>query len=918
MTALAPGMRLGVFEVGDLLGEGGMGKVYQARDTKLDRDVALKVLPEAFTSDPDRLARFEREAKVLASLNHPNIGGIHGLEESDGVRALVLELIDGPTLADRIGRGPIPVDEALPIAKQIAEALEAAHEQGVIHRDLKPANIKVKTDGTVKVLDFGLAKALQPDPSGPAAADSPTISLTAATTRMGMVIGTAAYMAPEQAKGETVDQRADVWAFGAVLYEMLTGARPFAGDDMSDILAAVLRADVDLDALPDDAPGRVRQVVAGCLQRDRKQRLHHVADVRLALEGTFEAAPATGPTAGPVAPLHAWQRPVPLVVGTLLLTVSTGLAGWWVARANRQPAPTTRLSIAVPRQPVDMRSMPGTSLAVSPDGTRVVYVGLAEDPSDGVGLNVRTLETLTVRRLPGTGSTEFPSQPRQPFFSPDGLWVGFFTAEGVLRKVALDGGNPVTLVDGIDGSQWGQADWGDDDTIVFTSVRTGGLRRVAANGGAVASLTELEAGEGYFGSPHLLPGARVALFGVLSASGPHIDSLVLATGERRTVVEDAFFPVYARSGHLVFQRDDTLMAVRFDAERAATVGPEAPLVERVRRDPTGVPQLALSASGTLAYVPPVTTAFADRLMWVDEQGTPEILGAPPRGYGFPRVSADGRRVAVQIREEDGVPQIHVYDLAREVLTSVTQGVYPLWTPDGESVVFGSVDDSLLSMRVDGSAEPDVLVAPVPGATLSPGSWTADGQRFAYITQDAGGEDIWVLSLTDPPVSEPFLSSPYREYNPAFSPDGTWLAYASDESGQFEVYARRYPSGADRIAVTQGGGLNPVWSRDGRKLFYITRGGGLFVVPFGAASEPVFGVPRRLFSSGSGSSSTDRAIPHVPYGESGGNVNAGPVYDVSPDGDRLLMVQQLEDPLLASEIVIARNWHQELRERVPIP
>ena len=406
---LQPGTTLGPYEVTAKIGQGGMGEVYQARDTKLDRDVALKVLPEAFTSDPDRLARFEREAKVLASLNHPNIGSIYGLEEAEGVRALVLELVEGPTLADRIKQGPIPIDEALPIAKQIADALEAAHERGVIHRDLKPANIKVKDNGTVKVLDFGLAKAFQPDPASAAAANSPTISLTAAATQMGMVIGTAAYMSPEQAKGKTADRRADIWAFGAVLYEMLTGQRPFVGDDVADTLAAVLRGEVDLEALPDATPARLRQVVRRCLQKDPKQRLHDVADLRLAMEGAFETPVRAPSEPTPVPILRTWQRPIPLALAGMALVAIGGVIVWSLVRPVAAPPGTvTRFPLILPDDDVIDR---GDGFALSPDGTTLVYAATRNDVQQ---LIVRTRDQVTPRPLPGTEEAVYP------FFSPNG------------------------------------------------------------------------------------------------------------------------------------------------------------------------------------------------------------------------------------------------------------------------------------------------------------------------------------------------------------------------------------------------------------------------------------------------------------------------------------------------------------------
>ena len=508
---LQPGTTLGSYSVTAKIGEGGMGEVYQARDTKLDRDVALKVLPEAFTSDPDRLARFEREAKVLASLNHPNIGSIYGLEEAEGVRALVLELIEGPTLADRIAQGPIPLDEALPIAKQIAEALEAAHEQGVIHRDLKPANIKVKADGTVKVLDFGLAKAFQPEASDASASLSPTISLTAAATQMGMVIGTAAYMAPEQAKGKVVDKRADVWAFGAVLYEMLTGTRPFVGDDVSDTLAAVLRADVDLAALPDDTPATLSRVISACLRRDPKQRVHDVADVRLAMEGAFETGVSAAALPSPGPQLRVWQRPIPLALVGLALLALGGLAVGTVMRPG-QPSPGSlaRFVINTPPDAPLFRGISSPEVAISPDGTRIVY-GSGTGPGSTRQLYLRHVDQLDATPLRGTEGGS------GPFFSPDGEWVGFHAGD-TLKKVSVLGGPAVTICD-LDGFPRGRS-WTSDDTIVFATTASNGLMRVPVVGGEPEVLTSVdpEGAETAHVWPEVLPNGKGVLFTAWSGS----------------------------------------------------------------------------------------------------------------------------------------------------------------------------------------------------------------------------------------------------------------------------------------------------------------------------------------------------------------------------------------------------------------
>ena len=563
---LQPGTTLGPYSVTAKIGAGGMGEVYQARDTKLDRDVALKVLPEAFTADPDRLARFEREAKVLASLNYPNIGSIYGLEEAEGVKALVLELVEGPTLADRISKGPIPLDEALPIAKQIAEALEAAHEAGVIHRDLKPANIKVREDGTVKVLDFGLAKAFQPDASDPNMSMSPTISLTAAATQMGMVIGTAAYMSPEQAKGKPVGKQADVWAFGVVLYEMLTGTRPFAGEDVSETLARVIDREPEWERLPGNVPVVLSSFLRRCLQKNPKQRIRDIGDVSLAMEGAFETPLAAVSELIVVASLPVWQRPAAIAVTVLAALVLGGLAVWGLVRpAAAPPSTVTRFPLILPEGDA-IGAFDG--MALSSDGTTLVYAG----QRDGVQqLFVRTRDQMTARPLPGTEGAV------NPFFSPDGAWVGFF-APNSLKKVALAGGPPVTLCPV--GNRYGAA-WGPDDTIVFASGAGTGLMRVPAAGGEPRPLTEPEPDDGAHLWPTFVPGGEAVLYTTNrgpSTSDEQVGVVSLETGEQRLLVQGAAGTVTA-SGHLVFAREASLWAVAFDADRLTVSGEPAPMVD---------------------------------------------------------------------------------------------------------------------------------------------------------------------------------------------------------------------------------------------------------------------------------------------------------------------------------------------------
>ena len=541
-----------------------MGQVYQATDTKLNREVALKVLPEAFASDPDRLARFQREAQVLASLNHPNIAAIHGLEEADGVRALVLELVEGPTLADRIKQGPIPLDEALPIAKQIAEALEAAHEQGVIHRDLKPANVKVKDDGIVKVLDFGLAKALDPSPTGDPS-QSPT--LTAAATQMGVIMGTAAYMSPEQARGKTVDKRTDIWAFGVVLYEMLTGVRPFQGDDVSLTLASVMKSDVDAKTLPPDLPEKLRTVLRRCLEKDPSQRIRDIGDVRLAMEGAFETVVSV-PSAESAATQPSRQRQALPWVAGLTLAIITGLAVWSltrpvevsrrVERFDISPTPPTTLGLATAHH----------DLAITPDGTRVVYTGSGGNPFQ---LYVRVLGELTATPLQG-----LDDRVVGPFISPDSAWVGFADQrDGTLKKVSILGGPPVTICS-LPGTVRG-ATWGPDDTIIFGTGEASGLWRVSASSGEPEQLTTLDAQRGGINHrwPHILPGGRAVLFTIWGGGidNSRIAVLNLDTGEQRVLVPGGSYPRYSPTGHLVYGVSGTLRAVAFDLDRLEVTDP---------------------------------------------------------------------------------------------------------------------------------------------------------------------------------------------------------------------------------------------------------------------------------------------------------------------------------------------------------
>ena len=909
---LTPGTTLGPYQVTAKIGEGGMGEVYQARDTKLDRDVALKVLPDAFTADPDRLARFEREAKVLASLNHPNIGTIYGLEEAEGVKALVLELVEGPTLADRIKEGPIPIDEALPIAKQIAEALEAAHEQGVIHRDLKPANVKVRDDGTVKVLDFGLAKAFQPDASDPIMSKSPTISLTAAATQMGMVIGTAAYMAPEQAKGKAIDKRADLWAFGAVLYEMLAGARPFAGDDVSETLARVIDREPDWAALPDTVPPVLSTFLRRCLQKNPKKRIRDIGDVSLAMEGAFETT-VTAPSKT-VSASVMWRRLLPAALGMFILGALA--AGFWaLSRDTSPPGRLARFEIRTPPgAPLQLpasRNQP--ALAVSRDGSLVVYrttEGAADSNPGGVlyGREVGQLEATLIRGTEGA---------QGPFLSPDGAWVAFNDArDSTLKRVSTLGGPPLTICP-LDGFLRG-ASWATNGTIVFATANSGGLLQVPWVGGEPKPLTTVgpDREESHWW-PEWLPGGDAVLFTAWTGTpeGSRIAVLSLETGEVTDVVPGGSFPRYAPSGHIVYAVDNTLRAVGFDPTEDSVIGNPVPVVEDVSMGPTGAANFDLAQDGSLVYLMGAggATEAPRSLVWVDREGREEPLATPPLPYRVPRISPDGTRVAVDVLEP-GAGDIWIHDLSRGTETRLTTDPAadhsPLWTPDGQRVVFASMREGsveLFQKLADAPEDAERLMSGGEGAAmLQPTSWSTEGQRLLFWEAGSRPPDIGLLSMEGDRARELLLDTEFGEAAPDISPDGDWIAYESSETGQREVYVQRFPTLGGKVPISTAGGRQPIWSADGSELFFRTLTGGVVRVPV-LETENAFrpGAAEVLFETQYYVERSTRT------------------YDVYPDGQRFLMITNAarnddSSTVPQSQIILVQNWFDELQRSVPVP
>ena len=897
--ALEIGSRLGHYDVTALVGEGGMGQVYQATDTKLNRQVALKILPEAFASDPDRLARFQREAQVLASLNHPGIAAIYGLEESDDTRALVLELVEGPTLADRISQGPIPIDEALPIAKQIAEALEVAHEQGVIHRDLKPANIKVKDDGTVKVLDFGLAKAFEPEVPDVSASMSPTISLTAAATQMGMVIGTAAYMAPEQAKGLPVDKRADIWAFGAVLFEMFTGKKLFDAGDVSEMLASVLVKDPDISSMGTHVPANIRSVVRRCLVKDPKQRLRDIGDVRLAMDGVFETAVSAPSAESPTAQSGGWRQALPLALGlAAVAAVITGVAVWSVTQPDAPRLARFPLG-ATPPPTLDSGQTP--TVVVSPDGTRVVYV------SDDRQLYVRQIDQHEAVPLRGGVGIN-------PFFSPDGNSVGF-RGSGIgndnLYRVSILGGPPITLSEEIGGITG--ASWGPDETIVFASFRDGPLFRLPAAGGERQPLTELADGETAHRWPEFLPGGEALLFTVVKGIGAEnmeIWVLDLTSDQRTLLIPGGSNPRYAPTGHVVYGVDGTLRAVPFDLGGLAVTGEPVPVLEGVVTHGGGAADFSLGQDGPLVYVTGELGEGAPRsLVWVDRQGNEEQVAAEPQPYTSAQLSPDGQRVITQVGR-GGESDLFVYDLARDTPLPFTfepsLDQYPIWTPNGERILWTSSREGAQNIfwkAADGTGQVERLTT--SENIQVPFAWSADGRALVMVeVRPETDADVGLLSMDGEDTIDWLLEGESIEAYPDVSPDGRWMAYTTDEAGQREVFVTPFPnSGNERWKVSRDGGFAPQWGPDSQELFFQAYDGTIMLATNG--TEPTFspGVPVRLVSG-----RYLIGVPPLPR-----------AFDISPDGERLLMITEgatTDAPGEEPEIHVVLNWFEELTRLVP--
>jgi serine/threonine protein kinase/Tol biopolymer transport system component len=900
---VAVGTRLGPYEIVAPIGAGGMGEVYRARDTKLDRAVAIKILPESFAHDPDRLARFEREAKTLASLNHPNIASIHGFEQSNGIRALVMELVEGPTLADRIAEGRIPLDEALPIAKQITEALEAAHEQGIVHRDLKPANIKLRPDGTVKVLDFGLAKALSNDRTGSDGASplsfSPTVTSPAQMTGIGVILGTAAYMSPEQARGRAVDRRADIWAFGCVLFEMLAGRRPFDGDDVAETVGAIIHKQPDWSLLPANTPPSVHRLLQRCLEKEPKQRLRDIGDARLEIDIALREPNDTDQTT-----VNTRRSRSRVALVGWLIAVPLGLAAAVVGYVHFSERPpespsAVRFEIGAPDKTTLV-----TGGTISPDG-RLIAFG-ARDDRGLMTIWVRSIDSLEARPLAGTGRNVAYAF----FWSPDSRFVGYAAADRTLKKISVSGGPPETLVN-LEGTYTGAAM--NSDGLVIFGLQGQGLRQVPPNGGTPSALTTVDRSrEISHVDPVFLPDGRHFLYTRIAnnfeATGVYVGTL--STGSNSTVppqplLRAASSAVFAPSsnanvGHLLFRRGGTLMAQPFDADRVQLSGEAVPVAENV---PAAGPR-GYSASTTGVLTLRIGSARLDsRLTWFDRSGKPLGTVGPSAVYWDVAVTPDGKTLAVSEREaRTDTTHLWVVDLERQVPSRLNPGNErdgaPAVSNDGRIVFTSGVSGDLYIRSASGAGDAELLWK--SENMKFPGDWSADGRYIIFDDMHPSRRaDLWVVPLTADRKAIPFLTTPANESLAKFSPDNRWVVYASDESGRREVYVRdfapdRIPAvGKEKIKISPAGGDRPRWRPDGSEIYYIATDRKMMAVPVkvGPTLQPGMAVP--LFDT--------RVAGTIPY-------------DVTADGRFLINTLSDENSLSSSPpIIVVMNWQTSLKK-----
>jgi len=894
--SLTVNTRLGPYEILSPLGAGGMGEVYRAKDTRLDREVAIKVLPEAFARDPERMARFQREAKVLALLNHPNIAGIHGFEEVEGKRFLVMELVEGATLADRLRDGALSVEEALTIGRQIAEAVEAAHEKGIIHRDLKPSNVKITPDGAVKVLDFGLARALADDPTGTDIAHSPTI--TAQHTRPGVVLGTAAYMSPEQARGRALDRRTDIWSFGVVLYECLVGSRPFEGETATDLIAKILEREPDWDALPETTPPNVRMLLQRCLQKDRKQRLRDIGEAWVVLDGALAGDFSVAGLA-PVRAQPAWRRALPWLIVVILAAALTASRLF----TTSVKLPVIRATLTIPESQ-SLTGDPFPKMDISADGTRIVFAGIHE--SSKSLLYLRHIHQLDATALANTDDAFCP------FFSPDGDWIAF-AQKGKLRKISVLGGPATTICDA---ANLRGGSWGADGTIVFAPDKQSGLWRVPATGGDPVKLTDAGADEAIPSQSHrwpqLLPDGKTALFTASPMNSSYSDGSIVAlsleTLIQKEIIREGRFARYVPTGHIVFARSQTLMAVPFDTKKLELKGPSIPVLEGLGATPgMGSAQYAFSQTGTLLYLSGSSTGEEKLLIWIDREGKESPVSQHKRVYGGPaRISPDGTRIAASIVGDTGNRDIWILEIERDAFMRLTSDEaadqFPLWSPDGKWIVYGSdrgkSAQNLYRQLADGTGEAERLTT--SDNRHVPWSFSPDGAILAFLEGNPKtGANILYLRLdVEERKPEVFLATAFYEADPFLSPDGKWLAYTSDESGEMEVYIRPFLRPGRRVNVSTGGrSYLPRWSPDGKEILYRTDGG-LSAVSVSVQDDTIRAqTPHQLFE-----------LKGARYSN---------MYDIAPDGNRFLFYRTAgETKEQSQQPTVVVNWFEELKAMVP--
>ncbi len=895
---LPAGTRFGPYELVNLLGEGGMGQVYRARDTRLNRDVAIKVLPDLFATDAERLARFTREAQTLAALNHPNIATIYGIEppstgsgqapstSSGQAAAIVMELVDGEDLSVRIAQGAMPVDEAVAIVRQIIDALEAAHEIGIVHRDLKPANIKLRHDGTVKVLDFGLAKAVDPAADG-SLANSPT--LTARATQMGMILGTASYMSPEQARGRAVDKRTDVWAFGCVLFEMLTGGKTFEGEDVTDIISAVVKTEPDWTALPSSTPPHIRTILTRCLVKDRKARIPDLSVVRYMLDGAMSDAV---PTSATTQPTRAWLWPVVAAV----LAVTTMTAGWAWYGTGTTEQPVTRFVVSPPQGTMFTSGnvVGATVPVISPDGRWIAFT--AQDPikADSRQLYVRPIDAIEAHPLPGTEGAAYP------FWSPDSRHLGFSVLQS-MRRVAVTGGPVQTLCALSPGITARGGSWSRDGVIIFNN-GPAPIHRVPAAGGTATPIGTITGGGQQF--PFFLPDGRHFLFHAVGSSEGDTGVFVgsLDSEERTRIVQSDTGAIFdASTGHLLFVRQGTLLAQVFAPDTFALTGEAFPVAERVEAGAVfGLIAFSVSSAGTLVYG--IGQAFDDGLQptWVDRQGVVIGTAGPRSDYRGIALSPEGNQMAAH-RHADGGGDIWVTDLtrndtARLTLDPAQENQAPVWSPGGDRIAFGSVRNGKAGLYVQPAytTGAEQLVYEVDGAgPIVPFSWLPDASAIVFgVPHENTRRDILMVSLDGKRVVTPLLQSAAVESHGQLSPDGRWLAYMSNETGAQQVYVQAARTGARKWPISIGTANAPRWRADSRELYYIGEGK-MWAVGITVKSDTlVAGSPQALFNHG--------GIP----GHNGPYFS----YAVAADGEKFLLTAGLA--IVQSEaapIVVVSNW-----------